>query len=338
MKCLKCGSVNKKTNEKCKKCGESLYNIESLKEEKEIEVETKVENIIPKEKKKYTFFRKLWRFIKIIIAILILAIIGLTIYVYNFYDYSKYFVDNMNQYYETETDKYLENIKLVFRIYSHDDDKMDELEDDSKKVVKEWIEEIKDKDFKVEEEYINSLKYLQDVIDELYENTEVEGYRAINKKDYISLNYEVKKLLEDKKAEEKEENKIEKDEENNEYDLSFVTEVDLRGALKLFDLDKTSVLYIGREDCSACNYYVPNLYRANNNYNNLTIYYLDLNKVDRNSKYFEKLIEKLDKEYIMTLDGEAISKSFGEWFGYTPMTLIIEKDELVDGVIGAIIL
>lgn len=357
MKCLKCGTVNNKNNLKCKKCGEELHvlkeeieknKIEEIKENKE---EVKIASTF-KEKKKTNIFRKLWTLIKILILLIIISLVGLIVYVYCFYDYKQYFTDNMNRYYKTESSKYIENMKLVFKVYGYDDEKIEMIQDNSQAIVEEWLDEIKENSNSKDEEYYLNLEYLQGIIEALYNDTAVNDYTAIDKKTYISINYQINKLLYEKEIDEKnnelddesekeeENNKEEDKEEKNEnciagYDTSKMENVDLEGILNLFDSKDIYVLYIGRCDCSACAKYLPTLNQVAEEYD-FKIQYYDYNKVDYSDENYDKVINKLTKEYELNFQGETKKEMFGYWMGYTPMTIIIKDGKQVDGAIGSI--
>ncbi len=124
--------------------------------------------------------------------------------------------------------------------------------------------------------------------------------------------------------------------QTSNYDTSMMEELDLSKALKLFDeKDKTYVLYIGRPDCSACVSYLPTLQDAQENLGYKT-QYLNLNNINTKSDDFSKFSKKLTVKYTMPVDGEDETKTFGEWIGFTPMTIIIKDGKMVDGEIGAI--
>lgn len=119
------------------------------------------------------------------------------------------------------------------------------------------------------------------------------------------------------------------------YDVSMMNEVDVSGALDLFGDKGTYVLYVGRSDCSACIGYLPNLQEAQKNLG-YTTQYLDLNKVSTGSSDYNEFLKKLNIDYTMTISGEEQTKSFSDWFGYTPMTIIIKNGKMVDGEIGSL--
>lgn len=131
-------------------------------------------------------------------------------------------------------------------------------------------------------------------------------------------------------------NDLDNKEQTSDYDVSMMDELDLTGALKLFDeKDKTYVLYIGRPDCSACISYLPTLQEAQENLG-YTTKYINLNNIDTKSDDYTKFSNKLSVKYTMTVSGEEKTETFGTWMGYTPMTIIIKNGKMVDGEIGTI--
>lgn len=123
-----------------------------------------------------------------------------------------------------------------------------------------------------------------------------------------------------------------------DYDTSQFNEVDVDGALALFAKKETSVLYIGRADCSACVSYIPQLQEAQANLG-YTTQYLDLNKVvaeNVSKESLTKFLGKLTAKTTATVSGEKTTGTYGETFwGVTPMTIIIEDGKQVDGLLGA---
>lgn len=332
MKCPKCNTVNKKTDERCKKCNallhEELQEVEKeevqeevIKEIEEPKVE-EVEIVVKEKKKRKSPFRRFLLALRIIFILLIITILALIIYIYTFFDYNKYYEENMNRYYETENKQYLGNIKLLFKVYRLDDNKISKMQEKGLDLTSLWINELKNDDY-LEDEYRESLNYLDQVINSIYEETEYEGHTAISKRTYNSINSSIKEL---KKA-------LEEQESGNvvisEYDISEFTSVDIDKTIDLFNDKEIKVLYIGRETCHFCVQYVPILKAAQEELKFKT-YYLDTETVDMTSNAYNKFIGKLDKEYEM--DGE--KKAFGEFYGYTPMTVIIKDGKMVDGHIG----
>ncbi len=130
--------------------------------------------------------------------------------------------------------------------------------------------------------------------------------------------------------------KSDSDEVVEGYDVSKMNEVDLKGALALFDSKKAYVLYIGRSNCSACLSYVPNLNAAQEEMEFVT-QYLDLNKMDRSSSDASKFYDKLDLKTTIMPEEEEITETYGYFFkeyGYTPVTIVINNGKMVAGNIG----
>ena len=71
-----------------------------------------------------------------------------------------------------------------------------------------------------------------------------------------------------------------------------------------------------------------------NKYNYVT-QYLDIETIASDDPAFNELINKLSKKVTLSVNGETKTQSFGEFFGYTPMTFIIRKGKFVDGIVGA---
>lgn len=343
MKCPKCNTVNKKTDERCKKCNALLHEEtgEVIKEEvqeeviKEIE-EPKVEEveIVVKEKKKRKSpFRRFLLALRIIFILLIITILALIIYIYTFFDYNKYYEENMNRYYETENKQYLGNIKLLFKVYRLNDNKISKMQEKGLDLTSLWVDEVKNDDYQLKDEYTESLNYLEQVINSIYEETEYEGHTAISKRTYNSLTSSIKELKSDLENQDNE-NLPEQDFGDvtiSEYDISEFNSVDIDGALNLFNEKNLTVLYLGRETCYFCVQYVPVLKEVQDELGYKTNY-LDITKVNTTSEAYNKFIKKLEKTYEM--DGE--KKPFGEYYGITPMTIIIKNGKMVDGHIGYI--
>lgn len=335
MKCPKCNTVNKKTDERCKKCNELLHEekeemlvIEDKKEEPLKEIE---ERIVVAHKKKNPL-KKVLLALKIIIGLLVISIITLFVYIYVLFDYNKYYEENMNRYYETENKQYLNSIKLLFRVYRLDDNKVSKMQNKGLDIASLWIDELKNGEYSLEEEYSEELNYLERIINSLYTETEYEGHTAISKKTYNSLTFSIKELktiLEESKNENLPELEDPGKITVTEYDISNFISVYVDGVLNLFTQEDLSVLYIGRETCHFCVQYVPIIENVQEELNFKT-YYLDITKVDTTSELFTEFIEKLNKKYEM--DGQ--TKEFGEFYGYTPMTVIIKNGKMVDGEIG----
>ena len=123
--------------------------------------------------------------------------------------------------------------------------------------------------------------------------------------------------------------------ESSDYDVSLFDALTLDGILKLFDNKKsTYVVYFGRSTCSACKTFLPVLQTMQKKYE-YTTKYLDITTVDASSSSYEKLMEKLNTKVTLNVSGQSETKTFGEFFGYTPMTFIIKNGKFAKGIVGA---
>ena len=129
--------------------------------------------------------------------------------------------------------------------------------------------------------------------------------------------------------------KNETSESNDNYDVSSLNSVDINGLLKLFDKKKGySVVYLGRSTCTACVNFLPTLKDAQKKYGFIANY-LDITTVNTADESFDKLMDKLSKEVTLTVNGEESTQSFGNFYGYTPMTFIIKDGKFRAGIVGA---
>ena len=123
--------------------------------------------------------------------------------------------------------------------------------------------------------------------------------------------------------------------DSNEYDVSTFDTIDLTQLLKLFDDKKgTYVVYMGRSTCSACVKFLPTLKKMQEKYK-YTTKYVDITTVDATSKDFEVLTKKLNKKVTLTVNGEAKTQEYGDFYGYTPMTFVIKKGKFSNGIVGS---
>lgn len=121
-----------------------------------------------------------------------------------------------------------------------------------------------------------------------------------------------------------------------EYDVSAMNEVDLDGALALFEEDGTHVLYMGRSGCTYCREFVPVLNQVQEdlgfktNYLNVQTFMSNWNAA---KEELEPLTDKMTVE--ATANGE--TGTLGELFinnGYTPALVVIKDGKVVDGFFG----
>lgn len=124
------------------------------------------------------------------------------------------------------------------------------------------------------------------------------------------------------------------------YDVSMMNEVDVEGVISLFESNDTYVLFVGRKDCSVCVDIIPALYESQIK-NNYTTQYLDIEKVDRSSEDWAKVVEYLSMESTQRISedesGEEITETYGYFlhnYGFTPTIIVIENGKQIAGSIG----
>lgn len=102
-----------------------------------------------------------------------------------------------------------------------------------------------------------------------------------------------------------------------EYDVSTFTEITAEDYVNLFKSDEFALVYIGREDCGYCRYFIPVLKEAQETYD-FTVYYLDMNKLSQETF---TMLQNLDPE-------------IKENLGQTPYTIISKNGKIVDSFLG----
>ena len=119
-----------------------------------------------------------------------------------------------------------------------------------------------------------------------------------------------------------------------EVDTSMFNVIPLKEAIGLFDDNDPKYILISTNDCAATEKFVPSLVIAEAK-EEVKVYYLELNDIDRNNKEdledFFKFQELLDFEY--TFRGE--TKPIGEFIGNTPMNVVIKNKKVVWAYIGS---
>ena len=122
----------------------------------------------------------------------------------------------------------------------------------------------------------------------------------------------------------------------NNYDVSMFNEVSVSDILKFLGTSNkdTHILYLGRSTCSACVAFLPNL-QATQREMNFTTDYLDITKVDTSSDDFTKFSNLLSKEITQNVNGTTQTGKISEFYGLTPMIVVIKNGEAVDAVVGS---
>lgn len=122
----------------------------------------------------------------------------------------------------------------------------------------------------------------------------------------------------------------------NNYDVSMFNEISVSDILKFLGTSNkdTHILYLGRSTCSACVAFLPNL-QATQREMNFTTDYLDITKVDTSSDDFTKFSNLLSKEITQNVNGTTQTGKISEFYGLTPMIVVIKNGEAVDAVVGS---
>ena len=123
--------------------------------------------------------------------------------------------------------------------------------------------------------------------------------------------------------------------QTNDYDVSDFDALTLTQVLKLFDSKDTSVLYLGRSSCSACVSFLPTLKSVHKDLGFKTKY-LDITTVDTSSSDYNTFISKLTKEIEVNANGTKSTGKISEFYGYTPMVIIIKDGKAVNASVGAL--
>lgn len=123
--------------------------------------------------------------------------------------------------------------------------------------------------------------------------------------------------------------------QTSDYDVSDFDALTLAQVLKLFDSKDTSVLYLGRSSCSACVSFLPTLKSVQKDLGFKTKY-LDITTVDTSSSDYNTFISKLTKEIEVNANGTKSTGKISEFYGYTPMVIIIKDGKAVNASVGAL--
>lgn len=116
-----------------------------------------------------------------------------------------------------------------------------------------------------------------------------------------------------------------------DLDISMFHVKTVEETIKLFNSKEPVFLFIGRNSCSACAYYVP-IVQITMAKQGFSVNYLELEGIDTESDSFKKLVDIMDYKYTLN-DQEG---TLGTFLGNTPMTVIIKNKKIVYGYIGSI--
>lgn len=117
---------------------------------------------------------------------------------------------------------------------------------------------------------------------------------------------------------------------NTEYDVSMFTEIkanDIKSKTK----KEAQVVYIGRETCSWCAAFLPNLWDAQDELGYKTLY-IDIAKILDFST--GEVIDQDAYDTLNDLTGEGYENYMSENFGATPMVLIIDNNKIIGAQTG----
>lgn len=124
-------------------------------------------------------------------------------------------------------------------------------------------------------------------------------------------------------------------------ELRDFIEVDLDEVMEMINAKKGFVLYVGYTGCQACEKYSPILKRVQSQ-NEVDTYYLDYKSIDKKSKEWKTLTNKIDVEQKLTIskDGEKVTiddkiGNIMKEHGYTPVTIVFENGKCVNAHIGS---
>ena len=117
------------------------------------------------------------------------------------------------------------------------------------------------------------------------------------------------------------------------YDTSAFTKVKAQDLESLSKKD-TIIVWIGRQGCGYCSQFVPTITSIGEKLNE-TIYYLDLSDVFDFSTSPVQVVDDEAYDLLLNFDTDAENAEIMNEFGATPMTLVIKKNKIVGGFVGA---
>lgn len=199
MKCPKCGNENNDSAKFCRKCGAKLevenkvstespekLKTEEIKQEPnptsaEVKANTEPKQEkkqdIKKEQKQETKKSGAKKIIITIIVILILAGLGVGgYYVYDqfFYKYDEKVEKNLDQYFETNDEKYIDKIGDIVTKYLNDEEALNKIREVSNKKVEKLIEDVNASQYDTTEESENAFSKIEKKIDKLQQSNAIE--------------------------------------------------------------------------------------------------------------------------------------------------------------------
>ena len=119
---------------------------------------------------------------------------------------------------------------------------------------------------------------------------------------------------------------------NTNYDVSMFTEIKAKD-IKNKTKNSTEVIYIGRETCSWCTAFLPALWQAQEEFEYTTLY-IDLAKIIDFTKEKFTLLDEESYNLLTKLNGDGYENYMKEYFGATPMVLIIKDNKIIGASTG----
>lgn len=119
-----------------------------------------------------------------------------------------------------------------------------------------------------------------------------------------------------------------------EYDVSMFKEIKAKDINELSQNNKI-IVFLGRSSCGYCAMYAPVLKDIQNN-KNVTIYYLNIAEViDYQGVTTSGILDEEADNILHNLETttDTATEVLNE-YGATPLTLVIEDNKLIDGIVG----
>lgn len=113
------------------------------------------------------------------------------------------------------------------------------------------------------------------------------------------------------------------------YDVSALKEVHLSEAIDMIKKKKEVVLLIGRDTCSFCASFLPNVVKAQTELE-FTTKYVNLLDVNFSEDSLQEFLLYLNA----SVDEKGEKKEFKDLFGETPMFILFRDGKMVDGFVG----
>lgn len=237
-------------------------------------------------------------------------------------------------------DKKKKNIKEVEieeieEIEEFDDEEFDFVEDDDFEEVEE-----------TPKKKVKASKVVDEEVEEIVELTMEERIIGIEKKQNVILIFVVITALlslftfiaglgDSGKVEETKQPEEQQQSQSGSYDTSAFTKIKAQD-IESLSKKETIVLWIGKQGCGFCGQYVPTITSVGQKFDE-TIYYVDLADI---FDFSTNPVTVLDDEAYDLLYNMKTDKEYADLitsnFGSTPMTLIVKKNKVVGGFVGAL--